>query len=117
MALFRNLRTTRPPVIDPPRIRLAAACTPTRSARRAFTLLDVLGVLAIVGLLIAFAMPNLRKAHENLELRLAAEEVAGVLRQARQYAVMHNVHVGVKFHNDETRGFVYMPGTCFQHRP
>lgn len=81
---------------------------PSRSARRAFTLVDVLGVLAIMGILTALAMPNLRKAQENLELRLAAEEVAGVLRQARRYAVMHNVHVGVKFHNDETRGVVYM---------
>ena len=84
---------------------------PSNSAapgRRAFTLLDILGVLAIAGLLLALSVPPLRKMHDGLELQLAAEEVAGAMRQARQYAVIHNVHVGIKFHHDQETGFVYM---------
>ena len=79
-----------------------------RSRRHAFTLLDVLGVLAILGVLVALSVPPLRKMHDAIELRLAAEEVAGVMRQARQYAVVHNVHVGIKFDHDKETGFVYM---------
>ena len=75
---------------------------------RAFTLLDILAVLAVLGLLVVFSAPPLRKLHDGLELHLAAEEVAGVMRQARQYAVIHNVHVGIKFHHDKDTGFVYM---------
>lgn len=75
---------------------------------RAFTLIDLMVAMAVLGVLAALATPPLQRMHDGLELRLAAEEVAGVMRQARQHAVMHNVHVGVKFTTDEETGFVFM---------
>lgn len=82
--------------------------SPSRDSFRGFTLIDVLAVLAVLGVLVTLSVPPLRKMHDGLELQLAATEVAGVMRQARQYAVVHNVHVGIKFHRDEDTGFVYM---------
>ncbi|MDA8015900.1 MAG: GspH/FimT family pseudopilin [Thermoanaerobaculia bacterium] len=82
--------------------------SPSSRRDRAFTVLDLLTTLAVLGLLVVFSIPSLRKIHDGLELQLAAEEVAGIMRQARQYAVVHNVHVGIKFHHDRDTGFVYM---------
>lgn len=75
---------------------------------RGFTLLDLLTAIAVLGILVVLSAPPLQRIHDGLELQLAATEVAGVLRQARQHAVTHNVHVGVKFHHDTESGIVYM---------
>lgn len=89
-----------------PRSHESSSNRPRRN--RAFTLIDLMVAMAVFGMLAALATPSFQRMHDGLELRLAAEEVAGVMRQARQHAITHNVHVGVKFTTDEETGFVYM---------
>lgn len=78
------------------------------AARRGITLIDLIAVTAILAIMALLVAPPIRKMHDGLELRLAAEEVAGAMRQARQHAIVHNTHVGIKFETDDDTGFVTM---------
>lgn len=64
--------------------------TPRRANRFArspgFTLFELLVVLMLAGLLLAIVAPRLDGTLETLELRSAAREVNGALRQARAQA-------------------------------
>lgn len=64
---------------------------------RAFTLIDSLTVLAIVGMVAAISWPSLTPAIERTELRLATGEIAAAFYQARIYALRHSANVAVAF--------------------
>ena len=64
---------------------------------RAFTLIDSLAALAIVGLFAAIGWPSLGRALEKTELRLATGEVAAAFYQARVYALRQSANVAVAF--------------------
>lgn len=73
-------------------------------ARRApdgFTLLELLTVLAILGLAAALGVPPLLDASARLRVSLAASEAASTIRLARMTAVRSRAHVAVRF---EERG-------------
>ncbi len=55
-----------------------------------FTLIELLVVLLIVGALISLAPAAFHKIAPGLEMKAAAREVAGVLRQARGQAIRDN---------------------------
>ncbi len=57
---------------------------------RAFTLVELLVVLAVVGGIIAIAVPNLYRALPGVELRAGADELTAGLRQARAQAISGN---------------------------
>lgn len=61
-----------------------------------FTLLELLAVMAILGVLLALAVPPLIRTSARLRVTLAAQEVATALRQTRMRAVRANVHVAVR---------------------
>jgi type II secretory pathway pseudopilin PulG len=83
----------------PPSRRHGAAASRRRAA--GFTLVDLMMALAILGILLHLAAPALDRLSQGMEIRLAAKEVAGALLQARQYAITHNVKVGVKFRTED----------------
>ncbi len=60
-------------------------------------LLEVLVTLAILGTVASLGMPNLLRLTSSLRVGLAANELVGVLRTARTYAIRYSARVGVKF--------------------
>jgi len=62
-----------------------------------FQLVEVIVVMALMGLVVALVVPGFRRLSSSLRTELAAGELAGVLRTARSSAIRYSVKVGVKF--------------------
>jgi len=75
------------------------------SALKGFTLIELLVVLALLGSLLALGVPPLLESTDDLRLKMAAGEIAGVLRSSRSFALRYNANVAVKF-NTEQAGVV-----------
>ncbi len=74
--------------------------TPPRPAVRAaagFTLLELLTVVAVLGVVLTLGVPALLDATAHLRVNMAASEAAVVLQRARMLAVRSNTHVAVRF--------------------
>ncbi|HEX9646393.1 MAG TPA: GspH/FimT family protein [Alphaproteobacteria bacterium] len=69
-------------------------------AQRGFTLIELLVVLVVIGLILAAAPVALRRGAPAIEARVAAGEVAAVLRRARSEAILGNRDVAVAFDTD-----------------
>lgn len=80
-------------------MRLSVDSPATASA--GFNLAEVIVVLAILGVLLTIGVPQLLHLSGGLRVRLAAAEVAGVLRLARTYAIRNGSNVAVKFFTDD----------------
>jgi len=61
------------------------------------TLLELLVVLAVIGIMTTLAGPHLLPVHSRAQLKSVTEEVASELRLARQLARTHRDRVVVKF--------------------
>lgn len=72
-----------------------------------YTLIDVLIVLAILGLVAMVAYPPFVRTTSALRLELAAQQMAGALRAARTYAVRHSANVAVKFRTEPDATVTY----------
>jgi prepilin-type N-terminal cleavage/methylation domain-containing protein len=70
-------------------------------AERGLTLIELLTVLAVVGVVATLGVPRLLEATARLRVRMAAAEIATALHRTRSYAVCHSARVGLKF---DTRG-------------
>jgi len=64
--------------------------TTARSGTGAFTLIELVVVLAILAVAAALVAPAVGRGTEALTLRTEAGRVAALLRQARQHAVSHH---------------------------
>ena len=70
------------------------------AAQRGFTLFELLVVLVVIGLILAAAPLALRQGAPGIEARVAAGEVAALLRRARSEAILENREVAVAFDTD-----------------
>ena len=68
-----------------------------RSRERGFSLVEILTVVAIIGILAAIGLPGIMGFLRNYRVRAAAQEVAGEISTARLKAVSKNVNQGVVF--------------------
>ena len=67
-----------------------------RKRQSGFSLIELLVVIAIIMVVAAMATPNVMTAINNIRLRSAASEVAGLLQQCRQAAVRNNRYYTIK---------------------
>jgi general secretion pathway protein H len=78
-----------------------------------FTLLEMLAVLAILGLVVALALPTLRRPPDNLRLEAATRTLASALRFSRAQAIARNADVVLTIHADR-RVFESSTGSAIQ---
>ncbi len=71
--------------------------TGARDHEAGYTLVELLVVLAIIGLLATAAMPLLPSTGPGLHARVAARELADTLVRARQQAIARNATIAVAF--------------------
>ncbi|MFO1380067.1 MAG: GspH/FimT family pseudopilin [Chitinivorax sp.] len=64
-------------------------------AQRGFTLIELIIVMAIVGILFSLALPSYQAWVQNTKIRTAAESILNGLQQARAEAVRRNTNVGL----------------------
>lgn len=67
--------------------RSARAGPPEYPMRRAFTLPEIMLVLAVMGILLGFALPSLSRAMDQIELEAATGRVVAAHRRARLMAL------------------------------
>ena len=76
---------------------------PVRGVRRAFTLIELMVVVAIIGLLAALGMPSLLKMLQKDGMRKALSDVQDVCFSARQQAIVSRQKTAVLFLPQEGR--------------
>lgn len=65
-----------------------------------FSLTELLVVIALMGFLAAASVPAMSALNGSGKLNQTVSEVAGILEQARQYAIAQNTYVWVAFYED-----------------
>ena len=74
--------------------------SPRPDIRSAFTLIELLIVIAIVALLSALTLPAFNSIRNAGGLTKSANDIAGILEQARTYAMAQNTYTWVGFRRD-----------------
>jgi len=74
-----------------------------RRISAAFTLIEIMVVVAIIGLLAAMGMPSLVKSMQKEGMRKAVSDVEDVFFSAREQAIVNNRTVAVVFYPRERR--------------
>lgn len=63
----------------------------------AYTIVDILMALTLLGLLVAIAWPRISMGFSVVRVRMAAGEVAGAMAEARIHAIRHQTKVALRF--------------------
>ena len=74
-----------------------------KNLRAAFTLIEIMIVVAIIGLIAAMGIPSLLSSLQKEGMRKAVSDLQDVCSEARAQAIMHNQTVAVVFHPQERR--------------
>jgi prepilin-type N-terminal cleavage/methylation domain-containing protein len=77
---------------------------PPGRIKSAFSIIELLMVIAIVGLLAAITGPAISSLTNSNTLSQTFSDLAGLLEQARAYAVANNTYVWVSFHQQLASG-------------
>jgi prepilin-type N-terminal cleavage/methylation domain-containing protein len=72
--------------------------TPGRSPVQAFTLLEIMMVVAIIGLILTIGVPGILRTMHEEPLRKAVNDVINICSHARAQAVLHGETTTIVFH-------------------
>ena len=67
------------------------------SARRGFTLVEILIALAVIGIFVSIALPEVQRSTRRAAVRAASSELRTIFNLARARAVAYNRNCGIKF--------------------
>ncbi|MHB8169962.1 MAG: GspH/FimT family pseudopilin [Thermincolia bacterium] len=86
--------------------------------RKGFTLVEVLVVMAIIGIVFAMTMPAFEPMEQSVALKGAARELAVHLRYAQQKAISEGVHHTIYVYPDMNPGklSLWREGTLLEER-
>ena len=82
-------------------MKTAIVSNQLKNSRRAFTLIEIMIVVAIMGLVAAMGLPSIMKALQKEGMRKALSDVTDVCASARAKAIFSHQTVGVVFHPGE----------------
>jgi prepilin-type N-terminal cleavage/methylation domain-containing protein len=71
---------------------------------RAFTLLELLAVIAIIAILVAGSMMSLQHINSSGNFNKSLSEISGILEQSRAYAIAQNTYVWVVLYENKPAG-------------
>lgn len=71
------------------------------TGRRAFTFIELLFVILIIGILVAVSIPNFRKTFNNLELNNFSRELQAVMNYLHQSAIVEGKAIYLNIDNEE----------------
>jgi len=75
--------------------------------QRGFTLIEIVLVLAAVGIVSTLIVPSATNLVSETRLRLSATQMAGILRTARSLAIRYSAYVAVRFTGREPGAVSY----------
>ncbi len=84
-----------------------------RLSERAFTLLEIMMVVAIIGLMMTMSVPAILRTMHQEPLRKAVNDVLNICSHARAQAILHGVTTTVVFHPQS--GDVMLAGMAATH--
>ncbi len=83
------------------RLKRSVEATGSFPRSRGFTLVELLGVLAIIAIISAVTLPNIIEIKSTSDATAAGYTISGLLERARTYALANNTYVWVGFFEED----------------